>query len=54
MVPVLLLETGWRIEYEYEYRRWLSTSTKMQQIASINVQTSVAFSEKCPNFEVLV
>jgi hypothetical protein len=49
MVLVLLLETGWRIEYEYEYeyRRWLSTSTKMQQIASINVQTSVAFSEKC-------
>jgi hypothetical protein len=25
MVLVLLLETGWRIEYEYEYRRWLST-----------------------------
>jgi hypothetical protein len=51
MVLVLLLETGWRIEYEYEYRRWLSTSTRMQQIASTNVQTSVAFDEKCQNLD---
>lgn len=50
MVLVLLLGSPRGIEYEY--RRWLSTSTKIQSFQAIASKRLVVISEKCQIFRL--
>ncbi len=48
MVLVLPTRKPQGFEYEYEYRLWLSTSTKIQSFQAFASKRVVVISEKCP------